>query len=76
MAPTAIKVVFTNHAQPQFEKLSHTLGADRFFDKSSDTSQVLALINALAAESRRMTRSASLQTLEPPWPLSDQGNIS
>jgi DNA-binding response OmpR family regulator len=52
-ASTAIKVVFTNHAQADYEKLSLSLGADRFFDKSADTPQVLALISALARESRR-----------------------
>lgn len=48
----AIKVVFTNHVSAEFEELSLKLGANRFFDKSSDTSEVLALISALAAESR------------------------
>ena len=52
-APTAIKVVFTNHVQAEYEQLSLSLGADGFFDKSADTSQVLALISALARESRR-----------------------
>jgi DNA-binding NarL/FixJ family response regulator len=48
----AIKVVFTNHASAEFEELSLKLGANRFFDKSSDTPEVLALISALAAETR------------------------
>jgi DNA-binding NarL/FixJ family response regulator len=51
-APTAIKVVFTNHTEHRNEELSLSLGADRFFDKSVDTPQVLALISALAKESR------------------------
>jgi len=50
LVPAAIKVVLTNHANAEYENLSLSLGANRFFDKSSETSQVLALINALAAE--------------------------
>ena len=50
--PSAIKVVLTNHASEQFRSLSFRLGANGFFDKGSETSQVLALINALAAEKR------------------------
>jgi DNA-binding NarL/FixJ family response regulator len=50
LVPAAIKVVLTNFASAENENLSLRLGADRFFDKSSETSQVLALINVLAAE--------------------------
>ena len=53
LGPSAIKVVLTNHANPEYQNLSLSLGADSFFDKASETSQVLALINALAAEKRR-----------------------
>lgn len=53
LGPSAIKVVLTNHANPEYQNLSFRLGADSFFDKASETSQVLALINALAAEKRR-----------------------
>ena len=53
LALSAIKVVLTNHANPEYQNLSLSLGADSFFDKASETSQVLALINALAAEKRR-----------------------
>jgi DNA-binding NarL/FixJ family response regulator len=53
LVPSAIKVVLTNHANAEYENLSLRLGADSFFDKSSETSQVLALINALAAEKLR-----------------------
>ena len=53
MGQSAIKVVLTNHANAEYENLSLKLGADSFFDKSSETSQVLALISALAAEKRR-----------------------
>ena len=50
LVPEAIKVVLTNHANDEYRNLSLRLGADRFFDKSSETSQALALISALAAE--------------------------
>jgi DNA-binding NarL/FixJ family response regulator len=53
LVSAAIKVVLTNHANAEYENLSLSLGANRFFDKSSETSQVLALINALAAERQR-----------------------
>jgi DNA-binding response OmpR family regulator len=53
LAPMAIKAVLTNHANSENETLSLRLGAHRFFDKSSQTSEVLALITALAAEKRR-----------------------
>jgi len=52
LVPEAIKVVLTNHASSEYESLSLQLGADRFFDKSWETPQVLALINALASEKR------------------------
>ena len=53
LVSSAIKVVLTNHANAEYENLSLSLGANGFFDKSSETSQVLALISALAAERRR-----------------------
>jgi len=52
LVPEAIKVVLTNHARAEYENLSLRLGADRFFDKSWETPQVLALISDLAAEKR------------------------
>lgn len=54
LAPSAVKVVLTNHATSEYEKLCFQLGAHRFFDKASETSEVLALIHALAAEKRRL----------------------
>ena len=51
--PSAIKVVLTNHASEEFRTLSFRMGANGFFDKSSETSQVLALITALATEKQR-----------------------
>ena len=65
LVPSAIKVVLTNHANPEYQNLSLRLGADSFFDKSSETSQVLALINVLAAEKRR---SGHLPPRDPDHP--------
>jgi DNA-binding NarL/FixJ family response regulator len=50
LVPAATKVVLTNHAGAESQILSLELGADRFFDKASETSQALALISAMAAE--------------------------
>jgi len=52
LLPGAIKAVLTNHANADYEQLSFRLGADRFFDKSSETSHVLPLIGALVAQKR------------------------
>jgi DNA-binding NarL/FixJ family response regulator len=51
--PSAIKVMLTNHASEEFRALSFRMGANGFFDKASETSQVLALITALASEKQR-----------------------
>jgi DNA-binding NarL/FixJ family response regulator len=51
LAPEAMKVVLTNHANADYRDLSLRLGADRFFNKA-ETSQALALISTLAAEKR------------------------
>jgi DNA-binding NarL/FixJ family response regulator len=52
LAPDAIKIVLTSYANPEYRDLSIKLGADRFFDKSSETPEALALIDALAGEGR------------------------
>ena len=52
LVPGAMKVVLTNYVNAEYESLCLRLGADRFFDKSSETMQALALINTLAAEKR------------------------
>ena len=49
----AVKVVLTNHANTEYENLSRRLGADRFFDKSSETWEAVTLIHNLAANKRR-----------------------
>jgi DNA-binding NarL/FixJ family response regulator len=46
---SATKIVLTNHANAEYRERSFQLGADAFFDKSSEASQVLELINRLAA---------------------------
>jgi DNA-binding NarL/FixJ family response regulator len=52
LVPAATKVVLTNYADAEYRNLSLRLGANRFFDKSLETSETLALINTLAAEKR------------------------
>jgi DNA-binding NarL/FixJ family response regulator len=46
---SATKVVLTNHASSEYRVRSFQLGADAFFDKSSETSQLFELIHQLAA---------------------------
>ncbi|HEV2977115.1 MAG TPA: response regulator [Casimicrobiaceae bacterium] len=48
LARSARKVVLTNHANAEYRARCFRLGADQFCDKSSETWQVLALINAMA----------------------------
>jgi DNA-binding NarL/FixJ family response regulator len=55
LVPEAVKVVLTNHANAECRSLSLRLGADRFFDKASETSQAMALISTLATERRLAT---------------------
>jgi len=50
--PGPIKVVLTNHASPEYRAMSFRMGANGFFDKGTQTMEVLALINALASEKR------------------------
>ena len=50
--PALIKVVLTNHASPEYRAMSFRMGANGFFDKGTQTMEVLALINALATEKR------------------------
>ena len=52
LVPEAVKVVLTNHANTEYENRSRRLGADRFFDKSSETWEAVALIHGLAAKRR------------------------
>ena len=57
LVPGATKVVLTNHADAEYQNLSFRLGANKFFDKSSETSKVLALIKNLATEKRSSAHS-------------------
>jgi DNA-binding NarL/FixJ family response regulator len=45
----AFKMVLTNYATPQHRKESFKLGADCFFDKSTEAWQAIEVINRLAA---------------------------
>jgi CheY-like chemotaxis protein len=58
--PAPIKVVLTNHAYDEYRHMSAQLGANAFFDKTTETSQVLALIGALSGERRGAWHSASV----------------
>ncbi len=66
--PSAIKVVLTNHANADYQRISFRMGANGFFDKGTETSQVLALINALAAEKQRRWNLPGV----PPQPESEK----
>jgi len=49
---STIRIVLTNHVSERFRTLAFGLDANGFFDKGSQTSEVLALIHALAKEKR------------------------
>lgn len=53
LAPEAVKVVLTNYADDEYQRICRRLGADAFFDKSFETSQAVELITTLAEEKRR-----------------------
>jgi DNA-binding NarL/FixJ family response regulator len=65
LVPEAVKVVLTNHANTEYENLSRRLGADRFFDKSSETWQAVELIHGLAAERRSGSAPRRSSALHP-----------
>jgi len=46
---SATKIVLTNHASREYRDRSFQLGANAFFDKSSETPQLFELIHRLAA---------------------------
>ena len=58
LVPGAVKVVLTNYADAEYRNLCVRLGADRFFDKSLETSQAVALIGELAAQKRSGAETA------------------
>ena|SRR5277367_4406106 len=49
LAQSARKVVFTNHANAEYRALSFRLGANQFYDKSSEMLKVMDLIKMMAA---------------------------
>jgi len=57
-ASESIKVVLTNHASPEYRELGRQLGADRFFDKSLETSEAMRFIASLAESNRSTSRRA------------------
>ena len=50
VADSGTIAVFTNYAFPQYRKRSLELGADYFFDKSSELTRVVALAGDMAAD--------------------------
>jgi CheY-like chemotaxis protein len=50
--PSPTKVVFTNHALPEYRRRSLQLGASHFFDKSFEARWVFDLIHTMAADLR------------------------
>ncbi|MCP4750716.1 MAG: response regulator [Proteobacteria bacterium] len=50
--PTVL--VFTNYAYPQYKKRCLSLGADRFFDKSTEYEEMFAELNRFIAENRNI----------------------
>jgi DNA-binding NarL/FixJ family response regulator len=65
LAPRAIKAVLTNYADREYQNLCARLGADRFFDKSLETSRAVAFIHALAAERRAMNNEVERSADQP-----------
>jgi DNA-binding NarL/FixJ family response regulator len=63
---SALKVVLTRDGSAAFRDLSFRMGANGFFDKATQMHEVLALINALAAEKlrRRAPRAKPLHPTE------------
>src|SRR5438477_2466808 len=51
-ARASVKIVFTNHATPEYRERSLRLGPKHFLDKSSEGWQALELIGKMAAEKR------------------------
>ncbi len=45
--PGLTVIVLTNYSQPQYEDKSFELGADYFFDKSSDFEEVVGILRGL-----------------------------
>jgi DNA-binding NarL/FixJ family response regulator len=50
--PGVVVIVLTNYPYPQYRVVSATMGADHFFHKSNELSQVMVTVKAMA-EARR-----------------------
>lgn len=50
LARSARKIVLTNHVDAEYRALSIRLGADEFYDKSTDMLKVLEFIRAMASD--------------------------
>lgn len=48
--PPPTKVVFTNHALPEYRKRALQLGATHFLDKSAEARRLIELIHLMAAD--------------------------
>jgi CheY-like chemotaxis protein len=48
--PSPIKVVFTNHALPQYRERSLQLGATHFLDKTMEAKHLIELIHLMGAD--------------------------
>jgi CheY-like chemotaxis protein len=48
--PSPAKVVFTNHALPEYRQRGLQLGATHFFDKSTEGKRLIELVHLMAAD--------------------------
>jgi DNA-binding NarL/FixJ family response regulator len=64
-ASAMLKVVLTNHAGAEYRELVHMLGADRFFDKSLETSEAMRFIASLAESNNRSRRHVREEEAAP-----------
>src|SRR5262252_8421857 len=64
-ATAMLKVVLTNHASGEYRELVHRLGADRFFDKSLETSDAMRFITSLAESNRSSPRRVREEEAAP-----------
>jgi DNA-binding NarL/FixJ family response regulator len=55
-APASVVIVLTNHAGDEYEKRCRALGADHFFDKSSEFQSVVEVARATRTALGRSSR--------------------
>jgi DNA-binding NarL/FixJ family response regulator len=60
-----VKVVLTNHASAEYRELVRRLGADRFFDKSLETSEAMRFIASQVESKNSRSRQAREDVAEP-----------